>query len=111
MQRNNARSTLTAGECTFKAALRRLKRRSVRYHDYVDSADPPVLHRKELFVDTSYPKRSLFERLTRQEERLALLDEPANIGTRSRWNARLSARQLKIVGHRVQRLTARPAVP
>jgi DNA phosphorothioation-associated putative methyltransferase len=79
-----------------------MRRRSVRYSDYTDSTDPPILHREELFVETSYPKRLLFERLTRQEERLALLDEPAIIGTQSRWNARLNARQLAIVGHRVR---------
>lgn len=75
----------------------------VRYNDYSKSEDPPVLHRKELFVATDYPRRELFARLTRQEERLGLLDDTVRIGSRSHWHARLTALRLKISGHRVMR--------
>ena len=54
-----------------------LRHRQVRYLDFTQSANPPVLHRKDLFVDATYPRRSLFQRLTHAEERLGLLDDPA----------------------------------
>ena len=85
-----------------------LRHRQVRYLDFTQSANPPVLHRKDLFVDATYPRRSLFQRLTRAEERLGLLDDPARIGTRNDWEQHLAAHGCWIVGHRVQR---RPLVP
>ena len=83
-----------------------LKKRQVKYLDYTTAPDPSILHRKELFVGQDYPKRRLFERLTRQEERLGLLDEPATIGAWSRWQARLETLQVRIIGHRVNRGTS-----
>ena len=85
-----------------------LRNRQVRYLDFTQSSNPPVLHRKDLFVDTTYPRRSLFQRLTRAEERLGLLDDPARIGTRNGWERHLATFGCRIVGHRVQR---QPLIP
>lgn len=83
----------------------RLHDQQVRYLDFSRSTDPPVLHRKELFVDAQYPRRSTFERLTQNEECLGLLDAAAQIGTRDGWERRLTTLQYQIVGHQVQRRT------
>lgn len=80
----------------------RLARLDVTFRDFRDSDNPPILHRKETFVPTDYPARSKFERLTRQEERLRLLDEsPTTIGTRQGWETLLARRGLVVKGHRV----------
>ena len=73
----------------------------VRFRDYSESENPPVLHRKETFVTSDYPLYSKFAKLTAQEEKLGLLENSTVIGTRIGWAERLRANNLKIQGHRV----------
>ena len=75
----------------------------VHYYDYRDSGNPPVLHRKEQFVPEDYPHRAKFERLTRQEERWGLFDDPRSIGRRDGWLRALAAGSVQLRGHRVVR--------
>ncbi|HZU97843.1 MAG TPA: DNA phosphorothioation-associated putative methyltransferase [Planctomycetota bacterium] len=70
---------------------------------YQDQAGRPILHRKEDFVTDDHPLRERFERLTRQEERRGLYDEPARIGTSSAWTELLAQHDLMIRGHRLLR--------
>jgi DNA phosphorothioation-associated putative methyltransferase len=57
-----------------------LRTRQVECYDYAQSANPPVLHRKESFLLPSDPRHARFARLTAQEERHGLLEEPSGIG-------------------------------
>jgi hypothetical protein len=52
----------------------------VRHFDYRDAPSPPILHRKEAFIPADHPLRPKFTRLTRQEERWGLYDNPSSIG-------------------------------
>lgn len=79
----------------------RLKDLTMDYRDYSRWSDPPVLHRKELFVAEDYGKRDLFAKLTAREECLRLLDNGSGIGTLSGWNAVLRTAGVCIRGHRV----------
>lgn len=81
----------------------RLSRLGVTYRDFRESANPPVLHRKETFVGLGYPGRGKFARLTEQEERHGLLADPATIGTRDGWNNRLQDVGWTLRGHRLVR--------
>lgn len=81
----------------------RLGELAVDYRDYSSWQDPPVLHRKELFLPEHYPKRALFARLTRAEERLGLLNDSARIGTATGWGAVLDRAGVAIRGHRIVR--------
>ncbi len=83
------------------AVVADLKRLEVRFRDYRGSQNPPVLHRKELFVADDHPLRARFARLTAREERLGLLAASSTIGTRAGWLAALSRRGVSIRGHRV----------
>ena len=80
-----------------------LKRLDLHFHDYTRSANPPVLHRKELFVANDYPARQLFARLSAREDRLGLLSASSTIGTRNGWLAVLSNAGMSIHGHRLSR--------
>lgn len=71
---------------------------SYAIRDYSASENPPILHRKETFVDALYPEYGTFAELTRQEEELGLLSQ-SDIGLRQHWLAFLAERQLRIVGH------------
>ena len=42
------------------------------YTDYSERDNPPILHRKELFVSEDHPLHGRFERLTKQEVRAGL---------------------------------------
>ena len=73
----------------------------ISYRDYSNSENPPILHRKETFVTPEYPQYEKFDRLTKQEEKLGLLDNTSIIGTRQGWLQWLKNHGVKIAGHRV----------
>ncbi len=67
--------------------------------------NPPILHRKELFVGAEFPLREKFARLTEQEERFDLYDGSTGaIGNRDQWDERLRVAGVRLAGHRVVRL-------
>lgn len=71
--------------------------------DYVESDNPPILHRKEAFLAKDDARYLKFAKLTQQEERWGLLNDTAAIGTRNGWNARLLEQGLELRGHRLIR--------
>lgn len=85
------------------AVVADLKRLDLHFRDYTRSSNPPILHRKELFVADDYPARQRFARLTAREERLGLLTSPSTIGTKNGWLAALSDGGVFLRGHRIFR--------
>jgi DNA phosphorothioation-associated putative methyltransferase len=77
---------------------------SYTIRDYSSSENPPILHRKEAFVDPLYPDYGAFFELTRQEEDLGLLSRPG-IGFRREWQRLLAEHHLEVVGHTICRTT------
>lgn len=75
----------------------------VKYWNYLEAANPPILHRKEQFVPPQYPGREKFARLTRQEELRGLYEDTLRIGRRDGWNFVLAEKQVKLRGHRLIR--------
>jgi DNA phosphorothioation-associated putative methyltransferase len=73
----------------------------MRFRQYTNSENPPILHRKELFVRSDDPLRGKYERLTQQEEAKGLYAFPSEIGTRTGWEKTLEARHLRLRGHRL----------
>ncbi len=80
-----------------------LRTRELDCFDYAKSTNPPILHRKEMFLPPGHALLAKFARLTRQEERHRLLDESATIGTGEGWQRRLAERGLLVQGHRLIR--------
>jgi DNA phosphorothioation-associated putative methyltransferase len=76
-----------------------LRTRQLECYDYAASPNPPILHRKETFLHPDHPLHAKFTRLTRQEEEHGLLDDPATIGRRARWESRLPQADLQLRGH------------
>ncbi|MDD9989846.1 MAG: DNA phosphorothioation-associated putative methyltransferase [Spirochaetaceae bacterium] len=83
------------------AVVADLRRLHLHFRDYTRSSNPPVLHRKELFVGPDYPARDRFARLTAREETIGLLNAPSTIGTTAGWRAMLAHRGVSIRGHQV----------
>jgi DNA phosphorothioation-associated putative methyltransferase len=82
-----------------------LHTRHIDCRDYAAADNPPVLHRKETFLQPEHPLHSKFARLTAQEERHGLLADPAVIGTRRGWEDRLADHGFAQRGHRLVRRT------
>jgi hypothetical protein len=80
-----------------------LRTRQIECYDYSQSANPPILHRKESFLCPDDPLHAKFARLTAQEEKHGLLDDPSGIGTRDAWARRLAERGFALKGHRLVR--------
>ncbi len=85
------------------SVINRLSRLHVDYRSFVDSDNPPILHRKEAFVRKDYPGYEKFLRLTRQEEKAGLLNQH-NIGNQREWGNLLSRAGLTLKGHRLVRV-------
>ena len=73
----------------------------IRYRDYSNSINPPILHRKDAFVTTGHPLYSKFKKLTEQEEAMGLLGQSSPIGYREDWLQLVKDRGLMIEGHRI----------
>ncbi len=76
----------------------------VTRRDHSASLNPPVLHRKELFVTTFHPRHKVFARLTKAEERKGLLTHTDEIGTKEGWEQTLARARLRTDGHRLRRI-------
>lgn len=91
---------------TLKTSVRvDLRSFHLKHRDHSDSADPPVLHRKELFVPEDYHSRAEFAALTQAEEAAELYAHPDDIGTKERWEALLRKRCLGFNGHTLVRVS------
>jgi DNA phosphorothioation-associated putative methyltransferase len=66
--------------------------------NYVDSSNPPVLHRKEVFLDPLHCDYSRCAELTAREEGLGLLSR-ADVGFRNGWAAALKDRGATLEGY------------
>jgi DNA phosphorothioation-associated putative methyltransferase len=80
-----------------------LQNRFVDIYDYFDSNNPPILHRKELFVDREYPNREKFAKLTIAEEDAGLFQNNISIGNRLQWEENLSKMGYQIKGHTLRK--------
>jgi len=86
-----------------------LKALTVDWRDYSKSDNPPLLHRKEEFLGSDDSRRRLYSRLTRAETRAQLYKHPERIGTLQGWIATLSQANMRLKGHRLERLGAQTA--
>jgi DNA phosphorothioation-associated putative methyltransferase len=65
---------------------------------YLNSANPPVLHRKELLVNADHPDRARWAEITRVAESLGLFDTPRAIGFRLNWQRVICERGYQLRG-------------
>jgi DNA phosphorothioation-associated putative methyltransferase len=79
-----------------------LREQRVRFLDYAERENPPVLHRKETMVDIDYPHYKKFKKLTDAEEKAGLLERGTKgFGLRLLWEERLEEVGYKLRGHQL----------
>jgi DNA phosphorothioation-associated putative methyltransferase len=71
----------------------------LKHRDFTESANPPILHRKEEFVPEGFPDRDVFAALTKVEEEAGLYNNTELIGNREGWLAVCRSRCVRIAGH------------
>ena len=83
-----------------------LKETRCAHRTYRASANPPILHRKELLLAPDDPRRQIFAELTRELERRNLFDKANSIGLRRQWEKRLASAGIVVEDHTVQEKVA-----
>ena len=76
-----------------------IEEKTYRYRTYEDSMNPPVLHRKELLLLPSEPRRGTYSELTKNAELIGLFDDPCRIGFKRSWEQLLAQKGYRVVGH------------
>jgi DNA phosphorothioation-associated putative methyltransferase len=79
-----------------------LRNLEVYYQTYEDHPNPPILHRKETFVDCTYPQFTQFDKLSLQEEKWGLFDDWQAIQTRRGWLKCLEEHGVEISASKVR---------
>ncbi len=76
------------------------------YRSYIESDNRPLLHRKHEFLYPTDPDVAKYRRLTGQEVRAGLYQQPHLIGTERGWEAALRTAGARLQGHRLVRNAA-----
>lgn len=83
------------------AYLINMTTKRVRRTDFSSRDNPPILHRKELLLDSEHPNAPQFAALTASLEKLGVFADSLRIGYRKFWEDRLTSRGIKIIDHAV----------
>ena len=75
---------------------------TVAVRSFRRSANPPILHRKELLLAEGDPRRAAFAALTDALEERGLFSGMERMGFRVPWSARLAEAGVRIVDHRIE---------
>jgi DNA phosphorothioation-associated putative methyltransferase len=78
-------------------------RDTCRTTSYQDSENPPILHRKETLVPTSYPKYKHFRELTLEGEKAGLYKKSRRIGFRKNWERLIAQSGYALIDGRIVR--------
>jgi DNA phosphorothioation-associated putative methyltransferase len=81
-----------------------IPKNDLKFWEFRQRENPPILHRKETFVGPDYPLFQRFKELTEEEEQAGLLEETSLIGTRDGWKTRLKEYGADIKDHKVMKL-------
>jgi DNA phosphorothioation-associated putative methyltransferase len=71
---------------------------AVRFRDYAQSLNPPILHRKELMIPRTHDAWGRLNAQTRIAEELGLFADPSRIGFRNQWLALLASKGYEVIG-------------
>lgn len=78
----------------------------VRYTDYAENINPPILHRKEQLLPPSDPRKDQYAGLTESEEAEGLYSDTKTIGFKLNWERLLASKGLSIEGHELHRINS-----
>lgn len=86
-----------------------IDKQTLRKSDYSKSENPPILHRKETFVDDDYPLQPLFEEITAEGEAIGLYEKTSRIGFKKNWERLIKSKGFYLDDNgRLKPLTEQP---
>jgi DNA phosphorothioation-associated putative methyltransferase len=85
------------------AMLIDLRDLSVKFRDYSQQENLPILHRKETFLSQNHQLYPQFAKFTQAEVAAGLYSETKTIGNQQGWERRLKSCHVEIKGHRIYR--------
>ena len=71
----------------------------VEKRSYQTSINPPILHRKELFIRADDPRSEAFKALTNTAEELGLFENPIHIGFKQAWENLIADKGFQLIDH------------
>ena len=71
----------------------------VEKRSYQTSINPPILHRKELFIRADDPRSGSFKALTQTAEELGLFENPIHIGFKQAWENLIAEKGFQLLDH------------
>ena len=76
-----------------------IEARRVEKRNYQTSINPPILHRKELFIRADDPHIEQFKALTHTAEQLGLFENPIHIGFKQAWKNLIADKGFQLIDH------------
>jgi len=76
-----------------------LSTKRVEKRSYQSSLNPPILHRKELFLSQNDPHIAQFKELTATAEQLGLFENPIHIGFKQAWENLITEKGFQLINH------------
>ena len=80
-----------------------LRKGTVRPSSYEKSDNPPILHRKETFLEPNHPSVPLFMEITKEGEEAGLYQKARTIGFKKSWERLIATKGLALVEGRLQK--------
>jgi len=85
-----------------------LEKQTTRKSNYSKSENPPILHRKETFVNESHPLFNLFKEITKEGEIIGLYEKTNRIGFKQNWLRLIKSKGYYLDQGRLKPLTEKP---
>ena len=79
-----------------------LHKGTFRVSNYDNSDNPPILHRKELFLAPNHPSISKFKEITKEGEEVGLYKNPKVIGFKQSWERLINRKGLTLINGRIE---------
>ncbi len=80
-----------------------LEKYTVRSSSYEKSENPPILHRKETFVESTHPSTPVFQEITEEGENAGLYENTRTIGFKKSWELLINKKGYVLVDGHLQR--------
>ncbi|MDG0980183.1 MAG: DNA phosphorothioation-associated putative methyltransferase [Halieaceae bacterium] len=84
-----------------KSVLIDLNKLTSKTTSYIESSNPPILHRKELMVSPEDPYFETFCAITREGEAIGLYENPFKIGFKQTWEQLIAEKGFELVDGRL----------
>ncbi|MBU0946701.1 MAG: DNA phosphorothioation-associated putative methyltransferase [Proteobacteria bacterium] len=80
-----------------------LQKNTVRSSSYEKSENPPILHRKETFLESTHPSVPVFREITREGEKAGLFENTRTIGFKKSWELLITKKGYVLLNGHLQR--------